>query len=101
MLFALALSQKRPWPSSQLSSLSHAVNLRGICNVCNTIVLKYIFFLFLVVEQVDNSASLYASSIQGHHLCVLVKQLPVKLFYRVMQSRNRFWGRNAIFLIHQ
>jgi len=78
MLFALALSQKRPWPSSQLSSLSHAVNLRGICNVCNTIVLKYIFFLFLVVEQVDNSASLYASSIQGHHLCVLVKQLPVK-----------------------
>ncbi|XP_020608159.1 AP-3 complex subunit delta-1-like [Orbicella faveolata] len=29
-----------------------------------------------VVEQVDNSASLYASSIQGHHLCVLVKQLP-------------------------
>lgn len=31
---------------------------------------------FAVVEQVDNSASLYASSIQGHHLCVLVKQLP-------------------------
>ncbi|KAJ7386345.1 AP-3 complex subunit delta-1 [Desmophyllum pertusum] len=31
---------------------------------------------FAVVEQVDNSASLYASSIQGHHLCALVKQLP-------------------------
>ncbi|RMX51650.1 hypothetical protein pdam_00021484 [Pocillopora damicornis] len=29
-----------------------------------------------VVEQVDNSASLYACSIQGHHLCALVKQLP-------------------------
>ncbi|XP_078354382.1 AP-3 complex subunit delta-1-like [Oculina patagonica] len=31
---------------------------------------------FAVVEQVDNSASLYAVSIQGHHLCALVKQLP-------------------------
>ncbi|XP_058941253.2 AP-3 complex subunit delta-1 isoform X1 [Pocillopora verrucosa] len=31
---------------------------------------------FAVVEQVDNSASLYACSIQGHHLCALVKQLP-------------------------
>lgn len=33
--------------------------------------------LFSVVEQVDSSASLYASSIQSHHLCLLVKQLPV------------------------
>lgn len=31
---------------------------------------------FAVVEQVDSSASLYASSIQNHHLCLLVKQLP-------------------------
>ncbi|CAH3134867.1 unnamed protein product [Porites lobata] len=31
---------------------------------------------FAVVEQVDSSASLYASSIQSHHLCLLVKQLP-------------------------
>ena len=35
------------------------------------------FVLFSVVEQVELSASLYASSIQGHHLCALVKQLPV------------------------
>lgn len=36
------------------------------------------FCTFLsVAEQVDSSASLYASSIQSHHLCLLVKQLPV------------------------
>ncbi|KAL3868900.1 hypothetical protein ACJMK2_041656 [Sinanodonta woodiana] len=30
---------------------------------------------FKVVERVDNSASLYSRSIQGHHICLLVKQV--------------------------
>lgn len=43
----------------------------------NTIITKICVLLhFAVVEQVELSASLYASSIQGHHLCALVKQLP-------------------------
>ncbi|KAK2569969.1 AP-3 complex subunit delta-1 [Acropora cervicornis] len=43
----------------------------------NTIITKICVLLhFAVVEQIDLSASLYASSIQGHHLCALVKQLP-------------------------
>ncbi|XP_064626859.1 AP-3 complex subunit delta-1-like isoform X4 [Lineus longissimus] len=31
---------------------------------------------FSVVEQIENSASLYGKSIQGHHVCLLVKMLP-------------------------
>lgn len=45
--------------------------------VFSSVVTKICVLLhFAVVEQVDNSASLYACSIQGHHLCALVKQLP-------------------------
>ena len=29
----------------------------------------------VVVEQVENSASLYSKSVQGHHVCLLVKLL--------------------------
>jgi len=32
-------------------------------------------FVLAVVEQVDSSASLYGKSIQGHHVCLLVKRL--------------------------
>jgi len=28
-----------------------------------------------VVEQIDSSASLYSKTIQGHHICLLVKLL--------------------------
>lgn len=43
----------------------------------STIISKICILLhFAVVEQVDSSASLYARSIQGHHVCALVKQLP-------------------------
>ena len=37
--------------------------------------------VFVVVEKVDNSASLYSQSIQGHHICLLVKQ--VRLLWNV------------------
>lgn len=30
---------------------------------------------FFVVEQVDQTASLYSRSIQGHHVCILMKSL--------------------------
>ncbi|XP_068728186.1 AP-3 complex subunit delta-1-like [Montipora capricornis] len=43
----------------------------------STIITKICILLhFAVVEQVELSASLYAISIQGHHVCALVKQLP-------------------------
>jgi len=32
-------------------------------------------FMNIVVEQLESSASLYSKSIQGHHICLLVKLL--------------------------
>ena len=41
-----------------------------------------ICLLFVVVEKVDSSASLYSQSIQGHHMCLLVKQVQCFCLYR-------------------
>lgn len=57
-----------------IRSIQGGFETKPITPYCNIITF---FFLFVVVEQVESSASLYASSIQGHHLCLLVKQLPV------------------------
>lgn len=40
---------------------------------------------FSVVERIDATASLYATSIEGHHVCLLIKKLV---------SENIVWMRN-------
>lgn len=40
------------------------------------VVLHYYFIvLSTVVEQVEKSASVYSKSMQGHHICLLVKMV--------------------------
>ncbi|KAI5626500.1 AP-3 complex subunit delta-1 [Silurus asotus] len=36
---------------------------------------------FSVVERIDSCASMYSRSIQGHHVCLLVKSVSLKFFY--------------------
>ena len=40
------------------------------------------YFSLTVVEIVDNSASLYSSSIQNHPVCILVKYLVSRHFFK-------------------
>ena len=80
--FLAWIEKSVPWDNC-LASLGEA-------SWCQTVTLGRIFlsvpqtherFLYSsvsVVEKVDNSASLYSQSIQGHHVCLLVKQ--VRLF---------------------
>ncbi|ESP05472.1 hypothetical protein LOTGIDRAFT_177167 [Lottia gigantea] len=52
---------------------------------------KLCFFLhFRVIEQVDNSASLYSRSIQGHPVCVLVKKVNDSLKIDGKSTDNTF-----------
>lgn len=42
------------------------------------VVLHYYFIVLIlstVVEQVEKSASVYSKSMQGHHICLLVKMV--------------------------
>ena len=38
--------------------------LKNICSTCN----------LMLVEQINDSASLYGQSMKGHHICLLMKQ---------------------------
>uniref|UniRef100_A0A8C6ZRH9 AP-3 complex subunit delta-1 n=1 Tax=Nothoprocta perdicaria TaxID=30464 RepID=A0A8C6ZRH9_NOTPE len=44
---------------------------------------------FSVVERVDSCASMYSRSIQGHHVCLLVKKV------RALSERSS-WGQNSV-----
>ena len=58
------------WASFDLLSKK----IRKFENICRFLILTQCV-VFLVVEQVERSASLYSKSIQGHDVCLLVKQL--------------------------
>jgi hypothetical protein len=50
----------------------------------------FLSVLFLVVEQVDHGASLYSTSIQSHHICLLVKDIDVSFLLRLLDIFSSF-----------
>ncbi|ELT88988.1 hypothetical protein CAPTEDRAFT_18044 [Capitella teleta] len=53
----------------------HSAQCRAVDSDLSKILAKICFYAhFSIVEQVESSASLYSRSIQGHHICLLVKQ---------------------------
>lgn len=52
----------------------HSISFKPVDTDFNCVLAKICFFLhFIVVEQIDSSASLYSKSIQNHDICLLVK----------------------------
>lgn len=75
-----------------LKPILHHIYVNGDL-FCATIVLS-IAVLFsgsctgVVVERIDSCASMYSRSIQGHHVCLLVKTVSVPSLFPVQLCRN-------------